>query len=117
MAAMDHLSDDIIVERIFRVCQEYRNGAIDSSVCADGIRVIVSEIQQASSDGIGDEIDVKNLLASRYAENSNSLTNTARSLGCAASYVADVMHGRRSPGPAMLTALGVVKETKYRRWR
>jgi hypothetical protein len=35
--------------------------------------------------------------------------------GVSAQYVADVLAGRRDPGPAILAALGLAKETVYRR--
>jgi transcriptional regulator with XRE-family HTH domain len=49
----------------------------------------------------------------RLAENLGGVRALARHLGVSASYVSDVMNGRRAPGPPFLKALGLRKVVAY----
>ena len=58
----------------------------------------------------------------RERQGTQSLRAYARSLNCSAAYLSDVYADKREPGPKLLEALGIAKETKIirktiYRWR
>lgn len=50
----------------------------------------------------------------RAVEAAGSQRAWARQHGISLGYVNDVLLGRREPGPAILAALGIVREVRYR---
>lgn len=57
--------------------------------------------------------DVIATLKQRQGNRTN--VDMARELGVTKAYLGDLYMGRRTPGPAILEHLGMVKETVYRR--
>jgi len=54
-------------------------------------------------------------LIRRECDKAGSARAWAASIGVSGVYVADVLAGRRDPGPAILRALGVERVVSYRR--
>jgi DNA-binding transcriptional regulator YdaS (Cro superfamily) len=63
-------------------------------------------------------LDAVYQLIEREAAKAGSQTNLAHRIGVSPAYLHDVLKGRREPGPAILTPLGLEKApTSYRKIR
>ena len=58
--------------------------------------------------------DDVNKLFKSYVETAGSQASAARQLGVSAQHVADILRGRREPGPRVLDALGIERTIEFR---